>query len=75
MNIRPKEAFLDARNQHKEKNLLHIYSVMQSDGISFENLQFSKGYNFCTKHLILILKTSTCPYSCLAKVIICSVFV
>ena len=41
----------------------------------FENGHFSRGYNFCTNDLILILKTPTRPYSCLAKVIRFSVLV
>ena len=36
----------------------------------FENWHFSRGYNSWTNDLIRILKTSTRPYSCLAKVII-----
>ena len=35
----------------------------------FQNWHFLIEYNFWTNDLILILKTSTRPYSCLAKVI------
>ena len=38
-----------------------------------ENIHVSSGYNFLTNYLILLLKTSTRPYSCLTKVIINSV--
>ena len=51
-----------------------IGNTVQCDAIrweQFENWHFSRGYNFWTKDLILILKTLTHPYSCLAKVIIC----
>ena len=37
----------------------------------FENWHFSGGYNFWTNDLILILKTPTRSYSCLAKVVFC----
>ena len=36
----------------------------------FENWHFSRGYNFWTNDLILILKNPTRPYSCLAKAFI-----
>ena len=38
----------------------------------FKNWHFSIGYNFWTDDLILLLKTPTPPYSCLAKINICS---
>ena len=37
----------------------------------FENWHFPRSYNFLIVDLILILKTPTCPYSCVAQVIIC----
>ena len=37
----------------------------------FKNWHFSRGYNFWTEDNILLLKTFTGPYSCLAKVIFC----
>ena len=37
-----------------------------------ENWHFSRDYNFWTNALIFILKTPIRPFSCLAKVIICS---
>ena len=40
-----------------------------------ENWHTSRGYNIWTNDLILILKTSTRPYSCLAKFIICAALV
>ena len=46
-----------------------LYSVMQSDGNSLKIYTFSEAMNFWTNDQILILKTPTCPYSCLAKVI------
>ena len=56
-----------------------IYTDLQCDAIrkkkQFENLHFSRGYNFWTNDLIVILKTSTRPYSCLAKDIFRSEFV
>ena len=52
--------------------ITNVHSVMQSDGNSWKIDTFLKGYNFRTNDLILILKTQTRPYTCLAKVIFCS---
>ena len=51
-----------------KKNL--VFEKLQCDAIrweQFKKLPFSRGYNFWTNDLILILKTSTRSYSCLAK--------
>ena len=48
------------------------HGQLQCDAISWEQLDnwhFSRGYNFWTNDLILILKTSACPFSYLAKVL------
>ena len=47
-----------------------IYKYIQCDAIRWEQLEnyhFSRGYKFLTNDLILILKTPTCSYLCLAE--------
>ena len=60
--------------------LHHVVTVrrqvrVQSDAIRWEQLEkwhFSRGYNFWTNDLILILKTPTRSYLCLEKIFFCS---
>ena len=49
------------------QHFIKTFCVMQSDIKQFDNGHFSRGCNFWTNDVILILKTPTCPYSCLAK--------
>ena len=70
--------FVDAFHYRPILFTISAIDSIQCDAIrleQFENYHFSRGYNFWNNDLILILKTSTCPYSCLAKVIIYSKFV
>ena len=52
--------------------LLVIFVKVSHETHSFELRMQNTGYNCWTNDLILILKNPTHPYSCLAKVIICS---
>ena len=61
------------KNQFKTH--FYIICYIQCDAIRWEqfaNWHFSKGYNFWTDDLILILKSLTRPYLCIAIIIICS---
>ena len=55
------------------KKYYNLYlTIIQCDAIRWEQLEnwhFLRGYTFWSNDLLLILKTSACPYSCLAEVI------
>ena len=68
-------AIINAKGGNVTDQVHFLLSGLRCDAIRWEHLEnwhFSRGYNFWTNGLILILKTPTGLYSCLAKVIICS---